>query len=231
MNNLKWTKYLISIASIVWSSSLLANESVCHGKTSHGRLDNGVVLPLAGDNFTHYSLPAVRVGRTYVHSTVRDIIINSYSELKTLAPSKQFMYAETGFKNGGRFKPHRTHQNGLSVDFMVPVIDGKGRSQWLPTSHDNRWGYDIEFDAKGKFANYTIDYAAMATHIKALREQALLLGVDIDRVIFDPTLQPFLFSTPDGAYLKKHVSFSKQSVWWRHDEHYHVDFLVACKVL
>ena len=79
-------------------------------------------------------------------------------------PNKLFKYAETGFEAGGKFKPHKTHQNGLSVDFMVPVVNASGESVHLPTHPFNRFGYDIEFDKDGRLDEWRIDYEAMAAH-------------------------------------------------------------------
>lgn len=125
---------------------------------SNGRLENGVRLPLNGPNFSSYSSLAANVGRTYVHSKVREIIVAAYSALEQAAPAKVFVYGEAGWPSGGRIRPHRTHQNGLSVDFFVPVRDSSGRSVSLPTSVTNRFGYDIEFDKDGRFEEYTIDF-------------------------------------------------------------------------
>lgn len=208
---------------------LLAAESECYGTTAHGYLKNGVQLPTSGNNFEGYSHIARVAGRTYVHSAVRDIMLVSYKNLETELPDKVFKYAETGFKEGGTFKPHKTHRNGLSVDFMVPVVNKKGISVHLPTHPLNRFGYDIEFNNQGEYEGFTIDYPAMAAHIKALHKAAKRQGQDIWRVIFDPSLQPHLFSTPSGAYLRAHLEFSKQRSWVRHDEHYHVDFSIPCK--
>jgi len=41
---------------------------------------------------------------------------------------------------------------------------------------------------------------------------------------------PRLFATPRGPYLQQHLSFMKAKPWVRHDEHYHVDFAVPCKL-
>ena len=68
----------------------------------------------------------------------------------------------------GRIRLHRTHQSGLSVDFMVPVLDKLGRSVPLPTTALNKFGYDIEFDKDGKFGDLTIDFEAIAEHLRQL---------------------------------------------------------------
>jgi len=209
----------------------LAENSTCYGTTSKGRLENGVELPSSGDNFVGYSSIARLAGRTYVHSQVRSILLNAYQSLKIELPDKVFKYAETGFESGGQFKPHKTHRNGLSVDFMTPVINPSGKSVHLPTHPLNKFGYNIEFTETGAFEDYTIDYVALAAHIVALHKEALQQGVNLWRVIFDPKLQPELFKTPYGSYLKKHIQFSKKRSWVRHDEHYHVDFDIPCKAV
>ncbi|WNC68018.1 penicillin-insensitive murein endopeptidase [Thalassotalea nanhaiensis] len=223
-------KFVIIIAFML-SMPAMAENSICYGTTSKGRLENGTKLPSSGDNFVTYSNIARLAGRTYVHSQVKDIIVNSYKSLETEQPDKVFKYAETGFEEGGQFKPHKTHRNGLSVDFMTPVLDESGKSAHLPTHPLNKFGYNIEFDSKGQYEEYSIDYVALAAHIVALHKKALAQGVDLWRVIFDPELQPELFKTPYGSYLKKHIQFSKKRSWVRHDEHYHVDFDIPCKGL
>jgi penicillin-insensitive murein endopeptidase len=210
---------------------VFAEESICYGTTSKGSLENGAELPNSGKNFVGYSDIARLAGRTYVHSQVKSIIISAYKTLETEQPNKVFKYAETGFEEGGQFKPHKTHRNGLSVDFMTPVKDESGQSVHLPTHPLNKFGYNIEFDSKGKYEEYAIDYIALSAHIVALHKEAKAQGVDLWRVIFDPKLQPELFKTPYGSYLKKHIQFSKKRSWVRHDEHYHVDFNIPCEEL
>ncbi len=130
--------------------------------------------------------------------------------METELPDNVFKYAETGFEQGGQFKPHKTHRNGLSVDFMVPVVDEKGLSVHLPTLPLNRFGYDIEFNAQGEFGELTIDYEAMGLHLVSLHKETKRRGYDIWRVIFDPQLQPYLFKTKHGEYLRQNIQFSKK---------------------
>ena len=208
---------------------LLAEESVCYGTTAKGRLEGGVKLPASGDNFISYgSVPAL-AGRTYVHSKVRKVVLQAYAELHKSMPHKVFKYAETGFEQGGRFKPHKTHQNGLSVDFMVPVIDQQGNSSHFPTNLLNRYGYDVEFNSNGVGEEYTIDFEALAAHIVALHKAALANEIDLWRVLFAPDLQHRLYATKHGQYIKQNIHIPGKRSWVRHDEHYHVDFKVACR--
>lgn len=144
-------------------------------------------------------------------------------------PDKVYKYAETGLKNGGLFKPHKTHQNGLSVDFMTPVTDKNGKSVHLPTNPLNKLGYNIEFGANNKYKTLSIDFVALAARIVQLHKYARKNGHEIWRVIFAPELQPELYKTEYADYFRANIQFSKKRSWVRHDEHYHVDFKVACE--
>jgi len=210
-------------------STAYSTESTCYGSSSNGHLIDGVKLPGKGNNFVAYSSITRLAGRTYVHSTVSSIVINAYARLELDQPDKVFKYAETGFKEGGQFKPHKTHRNGLSVDFMTPVIDQHGRSVHLPTHVFNKYGYNIDFDLAGQYDDYNIDYEAMAAHIVALHKESVAQGYNLWRVIFDPDLRRGLFTTQYAQYLKENIQFSKKRSWVRHDEHYHVDFIVPCE--
>lgn len=212
-------------------TQVYAQQSTCYGTTANGRLERGVKLPAEGGNFVGYSGLAAMLGRTYLHSTVRDIVIDAYKKLEQSAPGKVFKYAESGLAGGGEFKPHKTHQNGLSIDFMVPVINAKGESVHLPTHPFNKFGYNIEFDAQGQYEEYIIDFEALAAHLVALHEAAKKENARVWRVIFDPKLQPYLLATRHGDYLMKRVSLSQKPAWVRHDEHYHVDFIIPCQAL
>ncbi len=205
-----------------------SQESTCYGTTRRGALKGGVSLPSSGPNFESYTFIGGLLGRTYMHSIAVTIVVEAYNELAHTAQGTVFKYAETGYKEGGEFSPHKTHRNGLSIDFMTPV-KSEGKSVHLPTNIFNKFGYDIEFDKQERYKSYTIDYDAMALHIVTLHKIAVKKGYNLRRVIFDPQLQKSLMKTQYGPYLKKHVTFSKRRSWVRHDEHYHVDFLIPCE--
>lgn len=224
-------RLVIAVCIILLSttSPVLGNESTCYGTTDHGRLENGVELPNKGGNFKAYSTLAHTLGRTYVHSTVRDVVLQAYQLLEKEQPGNVYKYAETGFQEGGSFKPHKTHQNGLSVDFIVPVVNEQGESVPLPTNILNKYGYKVEFDRTGRYGEYTIDYESLGAHIVALHKAALNHKIGIWRVIFAPDLQPYLYKTKYGEYIQKHIKIPKKRSWVRHDDHYHVDFEVECR--
>lgn len=68
------------------SSWAFAAESTCHGRVAQGSLTTGVQLPAGGKNFAAYSTAGVALGRTYLHSRVRDAILQAYTALEVAAP-------------------------------------------------------------------------------------------------------------------------------------------------
>ncbi len=230
MQKLALKGWLILLLACLMAQAAQAADSQCFGKVSQGYLKDGVKLPVSGTNFSAYSDLAASLGRTYVHSKVAEILRLSYLSLQSSAPGKQFVYGETGWASGGRFRPHRTHQNGLSVDFFVPVMNAKGQSVPLPTNLSNKLGYNIEFDDAARYDEFQIDFAALAEHLYQLRIAAKAQSVAIAQVIFERSYLPRLFATPRGPAIQD-LPFMKGKPWVRHDEHYHVDFSVACKPL
>jgi penicillin-insensitive murein endopeptidase len=186
-----------------------------------------VALPLAGPNFAVYSELGLKLGRTWVHAQVRDVVLGAYSTLSRSTPDVQYVYGETGLRTGGPVLPHRTHENGTSVDFMVPVRGRDGRPAQLPRTAQNHFGYDLEFDSAGQLGNLRIDFAAIAAHLAQLDVEARRHGFGIARVILAPEYIPKVLATPAGQHIKP-LPFMKTKPWVRHDEHYHVDFAVKC---
>jgi penicillin-insensitive murein endopeptidase len=206
-----------------------AHASQCFGRPGQGRLEGGVQLPLSGANFSAYSEVAVKAGRTYLHATTASVVVAAYARLNASMPGARYVYGETGLQSGGIFKPHKTHQNGLSIDFFVPVRDAAGNSVLLPTRTQKRFGYDIEFDRNARYQEDRIDFPALAEHLYELDVAARQRGSQIDKVILDTDFLPMLFGTKRGPWLKDHLPFMLGKPWVRHDEHYHVDFSLPCK--
>jgi penicillin-insensitive murein endopeptidase len=199
------------------------------GTPSHGSLKHGKRLPSTGPNFRAYSRLGTALGRNTVHAKVRAVVLEAYAVAGRQVPTARFVYGETGWPSGGRFWPHRTHQNGLSIDFMVPVRTRTRTPTELPTWPWQKFGYGVEFDSKGRWQDLEIDYEAMVAHLSALRTAAHRQGLRIDRVIFAPELRNRLAHTPGGAAILKQVPFMRAQAWVRHDEHYHVDFATGAR--
>lgn len=201
--------------------------SQCFGRVNGGSLKNAWKLPRSGPGFEAYSTLGWSLGRTYVHSEVYAFVLAAYRDLHESHPELRFLYGETGWKKGGRFRPHRTHQTGISVDFMTPVKDGTGKPTVLPVGPGNKWGYGIDFDERGAWQGLTIDFEAMALHLAALRRAAAARGVPIAKVVFYPPLRKKLKGTATWDQISD-LPFTTREAWVRHDDHYHVDFGVRC---
>lgn len=132
--------------------------SVCYGTPADGALKAGCKLPALGENFEAYSGLGHLMGRTWLNCDAADAIVDAYATLATTRPENIYVYGETGKAEGGPFSPHKTHQNGPSADFMVPVVDREGRSAVLPGSLFNKWGYELAFDDRGRLDELTIDF-------------------------------------------------------------------------
>ncbi len=179
-------------------------------------------MPVSGPNFSSYCIPCIAALRTYAREPVIDTLVAGFAQLENSRPKVKFLYGEIGFPDGGRFRPHRTHREGLSVDLMVPLADRKVMS----TSAANRYGYDVDFTDKGTNEQGQVDFAALADLIVSLKKQAQIRGGDIRRIFFAPDLQPLLkkYQTEQLSGIR----FNKKQSWVRHDDHIHVDFEFGC---
>ncbi len=73
---------LLVVIFLFVTTNVFSSQSTCYGTTSNDRLENAQELPASGRNFEAYSMIARMAGRTYVHSAVKKIIINSYKALE-----------------------------------------------------------------------------------------------------------------------------------------------------
>lgn len=227
---------LVSVAGVVGFAGYIAwlgidgiRPSICRGNAVNGSLEGGRRLAYAGDNYRAYSFALYALGRTFVHSAVRDAMRDAYAELYKSRPELRFVYAESGWPWGGRFAPHKTHANGTSVDFHVPVRTRDGQVTELPTSPFQLFGYAVRFDGNGRYGALGLDFDAMGEHLMALDKAVRAHGIRIRRVIFDVHLQPKLAATKPGASAMERLAFNRRQAWVPHSEHYHVDFEVGCR--
>jgi len=228
--------FVVSTLLFLWgwigNDILIQNESkapsLSKGSRVNGYLVYGKRLRIRGPNYESYSRVLSTLGRTCVHDKVRATVIGGYGAAYAEDPTLLFVFGETGWCSGGSFWPHRTHQNGMSVDFMVPVRRS-GRIDTLPATVFDLFGYGNEFDDEGKLGEYEIDWDAMMLHLVKLEAAAKKNGVKIERVIFDPKLQVHLARAKGGKRLLKRLNFTDKPVWTRHDDHYHVDFVTRKK--
>lgn len=214
---------------IAWLGIDGSRPSVCRGSPVYGSLEGGRRLPYSGDNYRAYSFILYAAGRTFMHSAVRNAMRDAYAGVFKSRPELRFVYAESAWPWGGRLAPHKTHANGTSVDFHVPVRTEDGKVAEVPTSIFNQYGYSVRFDRQGRYGALKLDFDAMGEHLLALDKAARAHGIRIGRVIFDPELHPQLAATKAGAAAISKLPFQKKRAWVPHSEHYHVDFEVGCR--
>lgn len=209
---------------IVFVTLILATVFLYFGNDLLVRLEAGTRLPSSGPNFETYSRVLSTVGRTHVHEKLKPVLLDSYKRLEKTEPNITWIFGESGWKNGGPFWPHRTHQNGLSVDFMVPVLErGTKTPTKLALSPFNLWGYSLRFDNEGLHGDVQIDFAAIISHLRALNDACDAVGLRIKRVIFEPKLLAKLRAERHFGEIRN-ILFMENKAWFPHDSHYHVDF-------
>lgn len=201
------------------------------GTVGKGKLENAWLMPYFGKNYRYFSpLSYYMLNRGYVHHRVHNTLLAAYKICETTCPDTRFRLMECSHPTGGKMWPHRTHQAGLSADFMVPKLR-KGRP--LRTlDYLGIWHYALAFDAKGGLsANTVIDFETIARHILALDDAARTNGLRINKVIMKIDLKDNFFATPSGKQVKgRGIYFAKslpKIVDEVHDDHYHVDFSIS----
>lgn len=199
------------------------------GKVSSGTLTNGKLLPFYGSNFSYFDKSSYLGGRAYLNDKVLTTVIESYKQLEKEIPHRHFIIMETANQKGGELYPHRTHQNGLSVDFMMPLTQNKQpyyKLDSLGTRH-----YLLAFNNEGEYANDTtvkVNFNLIAHHILILNQEAKKVGLKIKKVIIKIEYKDELFATEYGKKLKASgvyvVKGLSKMINALHDEHYHIDF-------
>ncbi len=203
--------------------------SISKGSVSEGSLINGKLFPFSGSNFHYFDTLSYVNSRAYLNNKVKDAVLETYVDLKKEFPDRQFCIMECSNKNGGKIMPHRTHQNGLSIDFMVPLI--KNQKPYYGLDTIGRKHYFLEFNKNGQYnfdTTVSIDFDLIAKHILLLSKQLNKRKLKISKVIFKIELKDKLFATPNGQLLKKSgIYFAQQLtplINALHDDHYHIDF-------
>lgn len=218
---------LLSIPEIIHTNT---GESISEGSVRDGKLRNGWLMPFKGDNFRYFSRFSYYIlNNGYVNSRVYNTLIEAYQTCESSCPGQNFVLMECTRKHGGQMLIHWTHQNGTSVDFMVPkkCID----KSTVYSNHAGMFHYLFQFTDKGQFAlntETTIDFESMAKHILAIDEAAHRNGLRIHKILFNTNMHDELFNTVAGRELQAREiripSRLNDLVNRYHDDHYHIDF-------
>ncbi|MBN1951334.1 MAG: hypothetical protein JW801_09015 [Bacteroidales bacterium] len=206
-------------------------ESRSEGTVGNGRLINGYKMPFRGGNFKYFSFTDYYLfGRCYLHSTLQKIVLESYRDMSMYYPDYRFRIMECSKRKGGRAIPHRTHQNGTSIDFMMPLK----KADKVISRYDRigMWRYLMKFDHEGKKRfnkQIEIDFDKMALHILTLEKVSRKYGWMIAKVILETNLKDEIFASRYGKELRKSGIYFVRNlpklINEAHDDHYHVDFV------
>jgi penicillin-insensitive murein endopeptidase len=224
------TVVLLGLLSVPEMMHVNSGVSEASGSVRDGKLHNGYLMPFEGPNFRYFSRFSYYIlNNAYVHSDVYNTLMEAYQTCETTCPDREFVLMECTRKHGGQMLIHWTHQNGTSVDFMVPKKNGDDHDVW--SNKAGMFHYLFQFDPVGKFAlngDTEIDFECMARHILALDDAAARNGIHIRKILFNTHLQDELYSTESGKELQQRgiriIPHLSDLVNRYHDDHYHVDF-------
>ena len=258
---IKWTFLTAVLFVVILVSALSAREvfynnkgvSISHGTRSNGSLENAWLVPYSGSNYKYFSFYSFYImDNAYLNDKVCRALEAAYKTCELTAPEVFYRYMECSDHDGGPVYFHKSHRNGLSVDFMVPKL----KNGETFTSLDS-WGlahYFLEFDNTGKLRNtypflnfihpyfsgivgrylidedIEVDFESMAKHILALDDACKREHISIRKVIMKLEFKDEFFKTPTGQKVKaRGVPFAQKlstAVNNMHDDHYHIDFKI-----
>lgn len=204
-------------------------ESKSSGTVSNGSLQNGYLFPFSGPNFHYFDTTSYFNNRAFVNRRVLKATLQAYEILETQLPGRNFGIMECSNEHGGEIAPHRTHRNGLSVDFMTPLL--RNEVPYTELDFAGAVHYLMDFENNGYYKDdpsITIDFETVAHHLLLLNDVASKNGLKIAKVIWKTELRDELFATSSGKklqatgiYITTRLTPLINSL---HDDHYHVDF-------
>lgn len=207
-----------------------SGESQSHGSPGNGSLENGYLMDYSLTNAKYFSFSSYYLlGNGYLNSRLYHTLVDAYKVCEESCPNIKFKYMECSSHKGGKQLIHRTHRNGLSVDFMVPKKKENQQSTFY--DHLGIWHYFLEFDSNGKLnlnKAIEIDFETMGRHILALDDAARNHGLKIKKVLLQIDLKDNFYRSKSGQEVKKRGIYFAQylspQVDKFHDDHYHIDF-------
>lgn len=204
-------------------------ESRSKGTVSNGSLENGYLFPFSGSNFHYFDTTSYLNNRAFVNGRVLKATLQAYEILETQLPGRNFGIMECSNERGGEISPHRTHRNGLSVDFMTPLL--RNNTPYTDLDFAGAVHYLMDFENNGQYkedASVTIDFETVAHHLLVLNDAASKNGLKITKVIWKTELRDELFASPSGKKLLATGIYITTNLTplinTLHDDHYHVDF-------
>ncbi|MBX7225551.1 MAG: hypothetical protein K1X55_05940 [Chitinophagales bacterium] len=232
-------RFLLLVILFYLSVEILPNlfyrnsgKSISIGKLNNGKLVNAYQVPFLMRNAAYFSFVSYFISDNgFVHSSVYKTIIDGYAICEHTCPHNYFRIMECSGEKGGKLRLHRTHQNGRSIDFMVPKL--KNGKPFMALDHLGLWHYNLSFTDEGKWlknSKVALDFETMAKHILALDDAGKKNGVSIERVILKIELKDDFYRTKSGKEVQRRgIYFAKslpEGINSAHQDHYHIDFKI-----
>ena len=135
-------------AEVIIIGAGVIGTSIAYGSTSNGSLENAYQLDYRTPNAKYFSpISYYLMDNAFVNSKVYNTVFDAYKECESTCEGTKFRFMECSGEKGGRILIHRTHRNGLSVDFMVPKIKSGKQYKWYDRL--GLWHYLLNFDSNG----------------------------------------------------------------------------------
>jgi penicillin-insensitive murein endopeptidase len=224
-----WVKVDEEIMTYTQLHALNDSASISVGTVNAGELKHGKLFPFKGDNFFYFDKGSYLAGRAFLNGFVRSSVLETFDSLYKIMPTRYFGVMECSNEHGGEMQPHKTHQNGLSVDFMMPLL--KDDLPYYGLDSIGLIHYLLDFDDAGKYKkdpSVSVDFNLMARQILLLDFFAKKVGLKIFKVIVKIEFKDELFMTEYGKLLKASDIYVVQgltpTINALHDDHFHVDF-------
>lgn len=200
------------------------------GSPGNGSLKNAYQIDYKANNYKYFSPVSYYLfNNGFLNSSLYHTIIDSYKECEETCPGTEFRIMECSDKKGGKVLLHRTHRNGMSVDFMVPKLKNNMQKKFY--DRIGLFHYLLNFDSSGQLKlnkKVTIDFETIGKHIIALDNAARENGLVISKVILKIDLKDDFYKTKSGKEVKRRGIYLARSLQSKvdimHDDHYHVDF-------
>lgn len=232
----KYYKYLLGLGIViflflrVFPGTLLlldsSDPSISVGTPGKGSIENSRRLPFQSDYKT-YSFMGYLMGRTYVHHQLKDVIIETYDLLNEKFPKWQFFIGDCGLKEGGPIAFHKEKQNGLQVDFLVPMNkDGKPYNE---SSLFNKWNYGLTLGEDGTFDGATVDLSVLGSHISTLHSVCTKHGLAIKKIEMHPDMRKALLGKKLASLLKNILGRAIKKENLKYPAYYTVTFEIKRK--
>lgn len=203
--------------------------SVCTGTEAGGTLSHAKLLPFSGSNYRYFDSSSYISGHAFMSDKMMHTLEASFAEMELTAPGRKFSYMESGVEFGGPIPGHRTHQNGRSVDLMVPLL--KDSLPYYALDTIGGWHYRLDFNEHGKYTADTtvsIDFNLIGLWVLALDKHARKNGLHVKKVILMLELKDNFYASTNGKKVKNKGIYLAMNLPpatnKQHDDHFHVDF-------